>query len=49
MKSLEYSGFGADAVFTMGADGRHRTRIFNTVEGPVDIGIYASRLDWQPR
>jgi Tol biopolymer transport system component len=48
VKKLDYSGFRADAVFMMGADGRRRTRVFNTV-GALNIGIYASRLDWQPR
>ena len=49
VKSIQHSGFSADAVFTMGAAGRRRTRIFDTVGAPVDVGIYASRLDWQPR
>jgi len=49
VKTLQHSGFSADAVFTMGANGRRRSRIFDTVGARVDAGIYASRLDWQPR
>jgi Tol biopolymer transport system component len=49
VKTIQHSGFRADAVFTMGSNGGRRTRIFDTVGAPVNIGIYASRLDWQPR
>lgn len=49
VKTIQHSGFSAEAVFTMGSNGRRRTRIFDTVGAPVDAGIYASRLDWQPR
>lgn len=49
VKTIEHSGFGADAVFTMGSDGQRRTRIFDTVGAPINVGIYASRLDWQRR
>jgi Tol biopolymer transport system component len=48
MKTIQHSGFSADAVFTMGSDGRRRTRIFDTV-GARYGGISVSRLDWQPR
>jgi Tol biopolymer transport system component len=49
VKNIQHSGFSADAVFTMGPDGQRRRRIFDTVGASVNIGIYASRLDWQPR
>ena len=49
VKTLEHGGFRADAVFTMGSDGRRRTRVFDTVGARINVGIYASRLDWQPR
>jgi TolB protein len=49
VKTVQHAGFSADAVFTMGSDGQRRTRIFDTVGAPVDVGIDASRLDWQPR
>lgn len=48
VKSIQHSGFGADAVFTMGADGRRRTRVFDTAADRYG-GIYATRLDWQPQ
>jgi TolB protein len=48
VKKIEHSGFSADAVFTMGLNGQRRTRILDTAGAPIS-GIYASRLDWQPR
>jgi Tol biopolymer transport system component len=49
VKTIEHGGFRADAVFAMGSDGRRRTRVFDTVGARIDVGIYATRLDWQPR
>ena len=50
VKTIEHGGFSAQAVFTMGSDGRRRTRVFDTADSPINVGgIYASRLDWQPR
>ena len=49
VKSIRRSGFSADALLTMGADGRRRTRVFDTVGARVPVGNYISRLDWQPR
>ena len=47
VKDIYYGNyFSADVVFTMGADGQRRTRVFET--GGYK-GNYASRLDWQPR
>jgi TolB protein len=48
LKNFQRSGFRADAILTMGADGRRRTRIFDTAVDRYS-GIYASELDWQPR
>jgi Tol biopolymer transport system component len=48
VKTFQHDGFRADAILTMGADGRRRTRVFDTAVDRYG-GIYASELDWQPR
>jgi Tol biopolymer transport system component len=48
VKHIQHDFFSADAVFTMAADGRRRTRVFDTA-ADREGGIYASELDWQPR
>jgi dipeptidyl aminopeptidase/acylaminoacyl peptidase len=48
VKLIQHDFFNADAIFTMGADGRRRTPIFDTAADRYG-GIYVSRLDWQPR
>jgi hypothetical protein len=48
VKNLQHDFFRADAVFTMAADGRRRTRVFDTAADRYG-GIYAAELDWQAR
>jgi Tol biopolymer transport system component len=48
VKNFQHDFFRADAVLTMAADGRRRTRVFDTATARFG-GIFASELDWQPR
>jgi dipeptidyl aminopeptidase/acylaminoacyl peptidase len=48
VKNFQHDGFSADAILTMAADGRRRTRVFDTATDRYG-GIFASDLDWQPR
>lgn len=48
VKNIQHEFFEAEAIFTMRADGRRRTRIYDTATDRY-AGIYASRLDWQAR